>query len=236
MQASLHTGQQVERDSSPVSRATGLLRGASAQPRAGGPRSREHAPLSLSTPSPAVTGSATAPRDGLTRHHLPPSPPPASGAAQAWPSPLPAVSSQQSPAQPAAGASAQGELRDFHGGLALPCPQPSPVTAQSRWAQVRVMPAFIGSVGLSLGTQARGHAAEEPRDTKDHAKGLRNIRVVRKGPGAVQGQVHHLDELSLLSQAPTRASLMGIRHLRIEHGLAGAAQSHARPAGRDSMC
>lgn len=35
LQASLHTGQQVERDLSPVPRATGLLRGASAQPHSG---------------------------------------------------------------------------------------------------------------------------------------------------------------------------------------------------------
>lgn len=109
-----------------------------------------------------------------------------------------------------------------------PAPEPSPVTAQSR-SHPRAMPAFIGSAGLSLETQARGHTAEEPRDTKDHAEGLGNIRVIRKGPGTVHGQVHHLDELSLLSQAPTRAAPLGIRHLRVEHGLAGAGQSHARP-------
>ena len=60
-----------------------------------------------------------------------------------------------------------------------PAPEPSPVTAQSR-SHPRAMPAFIGSAGLSLETQARGHTAEDPRDTKDHAEGLGNIRVIRK--------------------------------------------------------
>lgn len=40
LQASLHTGQQVEQDLSPVPRATGLLRGALAQPHSG--RTQEH--------------------------------------------------------------------------------------------------------------------------------------------------------------------------------------------------
>lgn len=87
--------------------------------------------------------------------------------------------------------------------------------------------------GVSVGTQARGHAAEEPRDTKDDTEGLGDIRVVCEGLGAIQGQVHDLNEFAFLSQAPTQARPLGVCHLCIEHGLAGAGQSHARPTGQE---
>lgn len=48
---------------------------------------------------------------------------------------------------------------------------------------------------------------------KDDAEGLGGVRVVGEGLGAPQGQVHNLNELALLSQAPAWATLLGICHL-----------------------
>lgn len=90
--------------------------------------------------------------------------------------------------------------------------------------------------GVSLGMQARGHAVEEPGDTKDDAKGLGDIWVVSEGLRAIQGQVHDFNELTLLSQASAGAAPMGVGHLCVEHRLDGASQSHARPVGPDSIC
>lgn len=84
--------------------------------------------------------------------------------------------------------------------------------------------------------QARGHAVEEPGDTKYDAKSLGDIWVVSEGLCTIQGQVHNFNELTLLSQASAWAAPMGVGHLCVEHGLDGASQSHARPVGPDSIC
>lgn len=81
----------------------------------------------------------------------------------------------------------------------------------------------------SLGAQMGNHLAKEPRDSKDNTESLGNVRVVCEGLGVIQTQMDHFDELSLLSQASTRATSLGICHLCVEHGLPGASQSYSRP-------